>query len=179
MKRKLFFNFLEALQRRFERALVQWRTRHDITMSMYIEAAPLDYDELWSNLESALDLIAEFRPAWIKRILQMNTTIHVRRIPGTRARFSEGKFIILDPYLLADFLPAQIAASIVHEATHAKLHALGWEYNPLAPARDERQILRLLSHWPSIFWTRFISPTPEQTRLSILRSPPSKIVCAL
>ena len=43
----------------------------------------------------------------------------------------------MDPYLLANFQPAQIAAAIVHEATHAKLHAVGWEYDPSAPARDE------------------------------------------
>jgi hypothetical protein len=48
-----------------------------------------------------------------------------------------GNATILDPYLLANFLPAQIAASIVHEATHALLHAKGHEYEPSNPHRHE------------------------------------------
>ena len=127
-----------ALEHAFERVLTQHRSRHGIKLSLYIEAAPLNKIHLWQKLETALDLIATHYPIWIERIIKMNASINVRRIPGTRAQLSAGRFIILDPYLLNDFAPAQIASSIVHEATHARVFAAGIRYDPLAPAKEER-----------------------------------------
>lgn len=112
--------------------------RHGIELSMYIEAAPLNKEELWSKLHAALDLLALHAPTWLRRMRRLRNSVHVRRIPGTRAMLTEGQFTILDPYLLADFSPAQIAASIVHEATHALFHANGIAHDPNAPARQER-----------------------------------------
>lgn len=109
---------------------------------MYIEAAPLDTKDLWPKLEAALDLIAQHSPVWLRRMQRVNNTIHVRRIPGTRAMLVENTFTLLDPYLLADFLPAQIASSIVHEATHALVRHRGLAYDAASPAREERACRR-------------------------------------
>jgi hypothetical protein len=118
--------------------LTQRRERHDIPLSLYIEAAPLDRRQLWRKLEEALDLIAQQSPIWLRRIRRIGNTIDVRRIPGTRALLVEHRRTILDPYLLADFFPAQIAASIVHEATHALLRSRRIAYRAASPAREER-----------------------------------------
>lgn len=132
----------QRLHARIVRSLTQSRERHGIALSMYIEAAPLDEEHLWPQLEAALDVIASNSPMWIRRMMRIGNSVHIRRIPGTRAMLTEGRFTILDPYLLADFLPAQIAASIVHEATHAMLHARGVAYDPQAPSRHERACRR-------------------------------------
>jgi hypothetical protein len=105
---------------------------------MYIEFAPLDTRDLWPKLDAALDLIASHSPIWLQRMRQIDNVIDVRRIPGTRALLTGGRFTILDPYLLANFLPAQIASAIVHEATHALMRSYGVEYVPANPAREER-----------------------------------------
>lgn len=116
--------------------------RHGIGLSMFIEAAPLDTAALWPKLYAALDLIARHSPAWLGRMRKMGNSVHVRRIPGTRAMLTENRFTILDPYLLADFLPAQIAASIIHEATHARLRTSGLPLSEYGLAREERACRR-------------------------------------
>ena len=117
------------------------RKRHGIALSMYIESAPLDTDDLWPKLEAALDMIAEHSPAWIRRMQKTGISINTRRIPGTRALMQYPN-MYLDPYLLANFLPAQIASSIVHEATHGLIRSKGFAFDPKAPAREERACRR-------------------------------------
>lgn len=122
--------------------LTQKRERHGISLTMYVGGLPLDRAQLWPKLYEALDLIQEHSPAWIRRMREMNNSIHVRRIPGNRARLEGVRFTILDPYLLANFPPAQIASSIVHEATHARFRYHDIKYDPQAPAREERACRR-------------------------------------
>jgi hypothetical protein len=124
------------IRRRVIDLLTQRRERHGIALSMYIEAAPLDTQQLWPQLEAALDLIAHHSPSWLRRMRRMGNTVDVRRIPGTRARLIENRRTILDPYLLANFLPAQIAASIIHEAAHALMQWHGIQQ--VGRAREER-----------------------------------------
>ena len=124
------------------KALTQERERHGIALSMYIGGLPLDRAALWPKLFEALDLIHTHSPTWIRRMREMNNSIHVRRIPGNRARLEGGRFTILDPYLLANFPPAQIASSIVHEATHARFRFYDIAYDPKAPAKEERACRR-------------------------------------
>jgi hypothetical protein len=133
---------LKAINRAATKVLTQKRERHGLELTMYIGSLPLDRNELWSKLYAALDLINTHTPAWIRRMQEMNNSINVRRIPGNRARLEQNRLTILDPYLLANFAPAQIASSIVHEATHAKMRYCGIAYDPKAPAREERACRR-------------------------------------
>jgi hypothetical protein len=132
--------------KRIRAILVNWlterRTMHGLSLSMYIESAPLKTSDLWPKLQAALDLIAGHHPVWIRRMQRMNNSVNIRRIPGTRARLIENHKTILDPYLLADFSPAQIAASIVHEATHARLRFYGVEFRRETLAKEERMCRR-------------------------------------
>lgn len=134
------------MQGRFGRWLIdrltQKRERHGVPLSLYIGTTPLDSDELWPKLEAALDLIAAHSPQWLRRMRAIDNSINVRRIPGNRARLEPGQRTILDPYLLANFTPAQIASSVVHEATHAFLRHRQLAYEPAAPAREERACRR-------------------------------------
>jgi hypothetical protein len=128
--------------RRIKEKLVEARTeRRDyrgIALSMYIDSKPLDTAQLWPKLYAALDLIGEYTPVWLRRMQQMRNSVNIRSIPGTRARLINGNETLLDPYLLADFLPAQIASSIVHEATHARLRYYRIPFTAQKLAREER-----------------------------------------
>ena len=95
-----------------------------------------DSGTLRAQLQRALDIIATYRPTWIERMLRNTNTLVVRDIPGLRARLEE-RSIALNPLLLSDFTPAQIAASIVHEATHAHIRAKGL-WHRMSRAREER-----------------------------------------
>ena len=111
-------------------------TLHDIPVSIYPHDTEFHTDTLWPPLERALALIARHRPTWIRRMRRNGNAINVRLIPGLRARL-EDRSITLNPHLLATFTPAQIAASIVHEATHAHVRACGL-WHLMSRAREER-----------------------------------------
>ena len=109
---------------------------HQIPVSIYTHDTEFDADALWPPLQQALDLIAHYRSTWIRRMQQNGNTINVRLIPGLRARL-EDRSITLNPHLLVQFTPAQIAASIVHEAMHAHIRACGL-WHLMSRAREER-----------------------------------------
>jgi len=122
---------LERLQRWVIARNTEKRERHGIPLSMYLGTLPLSSGDLWPKLEAALDLVAQHTPAWLPRMRAMSNEIHVRRIPGNRARLEQNRLTILDPYLLANFPPAQIAASIVHEGRRAsKVRRPSWIARP-------------------------------------------------
>ncbi|HEY0674533.1 MAG TPA: hypothetical protein VGD27_19810 [Longimicrobiales bacterium] len=133
----MFAEWRAKLRARVVDALTQHRERHGIKLSMYIENAPLREADLWPKLEAALDLIATHRPIWLERMRRTQNSINIRRIPGLRAQLRPGSRTILDPFLLANFEPAQIASSIVHEATHAALQARGLS-TQMTRVREER-----------------------------------------
>lgn len=122
--------------------LTEKRERYGIPLSLYIGTTPLDSRDLWRKLEAALGLIAQHSPQWLRRMRAAGNSINVQRIPGNRARLEAGQRTILDPYLLANFSPAQIASSIVHEATHAVMRQRRFGYDAAAPAREERACRR-------------------------------------
>jgi hypothetical protein len=115
---------------------------HGIAVSIRHDSREHDPRLLRAKLGEALGLIAAHAPVWIARMRRMGVRIHVERTPGTRAKLVDGKVSVLDSYFVHAFLPAQIASSIVHEATHARVRARG----PLPPgwtlAREERMCRR-------------------------------------
>ena len=127
----------------------QRRERHGIALSLH-GAAPGETERLWLSLEAALDLIAAHQPVWIERMRRLGTPVHVRRTPGTRARLvtvGEEHRTILDSYFVASFLPAQVAASIVHETTHARMRFCGIPATHAGLAREERACRRSELRW--------------------------------
>ena len=129
---------IARIKARLIEARTERREYRGISLSMYIGSAPLDTAQLWPKLYAALDLIGDHTPVWLRRMQQMRNSINIRRIPGTRARLINGNETLLDPYLLADFLPAQIASSIVHEATHARIRYYRIPFTAQKLAREER-----------------------------------------
>jgi hypothetical protein len=116
------------------------RERHGVALA--VEAEADEAEALWRRLDAALELIAAHRPVWLARMRRMGTRVLVRRTPGTRARLVDGELAILDSYFVATFLPAQVAASMVHEATHARLRFCGFATEALGLAREERACRR-------------------------------------
>jgi hypothetical protein len=95
-------------------------------------------EELWRKLEDALRLIATHAPVWIARMRRLGVRIHVQRTPGTRAKLVAGQVSVLDSYFVANFFPAQVASSIVHEAVHARVHAREVPHRQETMSREER-----------------------------------------
>jgi hypothetical protein len=150
MLRERFYAWLRRARLNAIGEAAQHRERHGVALSLFGMTAPGETDRVWLNLEAALDLIAAHQPVWLDRMRRLGTPVHVRRTPGTRARLvtvGEERWTILDSYFVANFLPAQIAASIVHETTHARMRFCGIAISEASLAREERACRRSELRW--------------------------------
>ncbi|HWK90325.1 MAG TPA: hypothetical protein VNP72_10025 [Longimicrobium sp.] len=128
----------ERAEVRLREARTERRELHGLRVSVVRDETYTDAAPLWAKVGEALDLVAAHRPVWIRSMRRLGVETVVERTPGTRARLVEGKTSILDAYFVAEFLPAQIASSIVHEATHARVRSRGIPNQPATIAREER-----------------------------------------
>lgn len=150
MLRQRLYDWLRRARLNAAGEAAQHRERHGIALSLFGVTDLGEADRVWPNLEAALDLIAAHQPVWIGRMRRLGTPVHVRRTPGTRARLvsvGDERWTILDSYFVATFLPAQVAASIVHETTHARMRFCGIPISDASLAREERACRRSELRW--------------------------------
>jgi hypothetical protein len=81
--------------------------------------------EVVQRLDQALALLAQYVPHRYRRMQRDVTQLVVQRFPCRGAFFPAERTILTELTFLVNpsFTPAQIAASIVHEATHARVAA--------------------------------------------------------
>lgn len=107
-----------------DRLLTEERVLHGIPVSVRMSRFDVGIDQLFENVERALDLIAEHQPRRLRRMQQDVQQISVRRYPVCRAAFyGASRTILLDDYFVGAFPEEQIASSIVHEAAHARIRS--------------------------------------------------------
>lgn len=97
-------------------------------------------DEVIARLDRVLTLIARAAPHYYRHLARDVAFIRVQRyacrgayFPGDRSCLVELTFAV-NP----EFSDAQVAASLVHEAMHARLHRLGLAHPAEERAREER-----------------------------------------
>ena len=98
-----------------------------------------------ARLLGALDLLALAWPRWLQRMRPYVARIQVRRvIKSTGEWHQESRQVDLDQaYLCAEHRThADIASTLVHEFTHARLDAAGIPYNSAMKVRVERACIR-------------------------------------
>lgn len=85
--------------------------------------ADIDSAEVLARLEQALDLIATYAPRRLRRMKRDLDGIVVRRFPCRGAFFHQERECLVELTFTVNprHSLAEIAASIVHEATHARL----------------------------------------------------------
>jgi hypothetical protein len=114
------------------------RTVDDIEIACSTEAE-------FERVVAALDLIRISDPLSCKRLHRDVVRIVVHALPGNRAQYSARRQAVeIDPrYVLSDVVTAgDIASSIVHEATHARLENLGIGYEEQHRQRIEGVCMR-------------------------------------
>lgn len=102
--------------------------------------AEIDTRDVLRRLDESLGLIERHTPAYYRHLRRDFARIEVRRyacrgafIPATRTCLVELTFTV-NPA----FSTAQVAATILHEGMHARLHALGFPLEMEDRARQER-----------------------------------------
>ena len=100
----------------------------------------IDTEQVFRRMEGVLDLVDRYQPWRLRRLRQDIAFIIVQRFacraayfPGERACLLELTFMVKP-----DFSLSQIAASLVHEGVHARIHAMGVRVDPADKAREER-----------------------------------------
>jgi hypothetical protein len=98
------------------------------------------FSDAFARIEESLRLIKQYDPLRYDRLLRDVARVWVTLLPGALGQFRQAyKLCALDErFVLADTTrPEQIAATIVHEATHARLMRCGIGYEAELRARVE------------------------------------------
>jgi hypothetical protein len=122
--------------------LSERRKIHGLLVVVTTVGTDVEPELAFRRVREALDLIAAHDPRCLSRMRRDLNVIWVRRHPLCRASHDPllGACVIDLPNFVASdrFSAAEIAASIVHEATHARLKRAGVVYSAATAARIER-----------------------------------------
>ena len=127
---------------------------HGIPVRIYaVETA--GHNDLRGLLATGLDYLAKYGPRQYKQLRHRIRRMSICRLPHLHGHFEESGPTIV---IAEDFLkrsahrPVEVASTLVHEATHARLHRLGIRYTDRTYVRVEQactqEELRFLSQVP-------------------------------
>jgi hypothetical protein len=138
--RKLYLLFM-----RFWYAISRKHWRKDIQVAALFPGENMSYREMFRKVDESLNHISQYDPRRYRQICRDVKRIWIIDVPPYRGQWQdELKICNLDrKYLCStDVLPAEIASTIVHEATHARLSRYGIEYTPDLRMRIEHVCFR-------------------------------------
>jgi hypothetical protein len=100
----------------------------------------IDTAEVLSRLATALDLIRRYTPHYYRHLRRDFAGILVKRYECRGAYLVEPRICLVELTFVVNpgFSEAQVAATILHEAMHARLHRLGVAVGSADRARQER-----------------------------------------
>ena len=109
--------------------VVVYNTRRDI-----------ETEHVLKRLDEALALIERYQPWHFRRLRRDFSRIVVRRFPCRGAYFPESRTCLVELTFTvnSEFTPAQVAATILHEAMHARIDNAGVKHESASAAKHER-----------------------------------------
>ena len=96
---------------------------HNLPVTVANTEPGIDSGDVVHRLDESLALIARYAPRRYRRLQQDADEMVVQRFPCRGAFFPDRRAILTELTFVVnrDFTPAQVAASIVHEAQHARV----------------------------------------------------------
>jgi hypothetical protein len=135
---------IESLRHWLQHRVDQWRTTstmlRGLPVTLYNTRPDVDTREVLRRLEAALGLIELHTPHYFRHLRRDFSRVLVTRYACRGAFFpGDGTCLVELTFLVnpAFSLP-QLAATILHEAMHARLHRLGFPLDRADRARQER-----------------------------------------
>ena len=100
----------------------------------------IDSAQVWARLERCLAMIEKYVPHHFRHLQRDFAMIVVQRFACRGAYFHEQRACLVELTFCVnpDFTDAEVAATILHEAMHARLHQLGFPLEMEDRARQER-----------------------------------------
>jgi hypothetical protein len=134
------FSTLKTLLRRAGADLPEERTVRGLRVTLDNTRPDIDSDQVFARLDAALGLIERYQPSHFRRMHRDFARIQVRRFPCRGAYFPESRTCLVELTFVVnpDFTPTQVAATILHEAMHARLDNAGVKYETTSAAKHER-----------------------------------------
>ena len=125
-------------------AALEEHVRHALPILVHNARPDISTAAALDRLDQALGLIERYAPNRMVRLRDDFTAILVRRYPCRAAYYPDLAVCLIELTFLVhpDITPAQVGASIVHEAVHAQLGAAGIRDGTKAAAADEERRCR-------------------------------------
>jgi hypothetical protein len=111
-----------------------------ISVTVYNTRPDIDTNAVIARLERSLSLIEQYVPHHFRHLKRDFAYVVVQRFACRGAYFHEQRACMVELTFAVnpDFSDAEVAATILHEAMHARLHALGFPLEMEDRARQER-----------------------------------------
>ncbi len=135
---------IDTLRRDPETPALEEHVRHDVPVLVHNARPDISTAAALDRLDQALGLIERYAPDRLARLREDFTAILVRRYPCRAAYYPDLGVCLIELTFLVhpDITLAQVGASIVHEAVHARLGAAGIRDGSKAAAADEERRCR-------------------------------------
>ena len=113
---------------------------HGIAVEVANTRPDIATNDVLGRLDTALALVAEHTPHRLRHLRRDVTRILVQRYPCRGAYDPATGTCLVELTFVVNpaFTPAQVAATIVHEGAHARLHRLGFPLDMTDRERQER-----------------------------------------
>jgi hypothetical protein len=134
------FSTLKTLLRRAGADLPEERVIRGIPVTLINTRPDIDSEDVFARLDDALGLIERYQPSHFRRMHRDFARIQVRRFPCRGAYFPDTRICLVELTFVVNrqFTPTQVAATILHEAMHARLDNAGVKYDAAGAAKHER-----------------------------------------
>ena len=134
------FSKIKTLLRRAGADLPEHRSVRGIPVTLTNTRPDIDSDDVFERLDAALGLIERYQSSHFRRMHRDFARIVVRRFPCRGAYFPETRTCLVELTFVVnrEFTSTQVAATILHEAMHARLDNAGVKYDPAGAAKHER-----------------------------------------
>src|SRR5256885_6370463 len=134
------FSKLKTILRRAGADLPEERTGRGLSVTLINTRPDIDSEDVFARLDAALELIERYQPSNFRRMHRDFARIQVRRFPCRGAYFPETRTCLVELTFVVnpEFTPTQVAATILHEAMHARLDNAGVKYESTSAAKHER-----------------------------------------
>jgi hypothetical protein len=130
----------DAVDAAKERLSTDSRTVRGVQVTVVNTRPDIDTERGFQKLDGALGVIERYQPHRLRRFRRDVSGIIVKRFACRAAFFGDTRECLIELTFAGEgeFSDAQVAASIVHEGVHARLHTLGLAGHPACQAREER-----------------------------------------
>ena len=128
------------LDRLLDRPAITEASVHDLPLTVVNTRPDIRTPDVVARVSEAFDLIARYTPHYCRHLQRDFAGVLVQRYACRGAFFPDQRICLVELTFTVnpDFTAAQVAATILHEGMHARLHALGFPLEMEDRARQER-----------------------------------------